>query len=138
VLSDPAHRMIYEAHQYFDADHSGTYEQDYDASQAYPHIGIDLVRPFVEWLQLHNATGVLAEFGVPNNDARWLKMLDVLLPWLARQHLPWIYWAGGPRWGAYPLSAEPRDGKDAPVMGTLTKYAANPADQPGRRAPAQP
>jgi endoglucanase len=135
LLRDPADRVIYEAHQYFDADHSGTYRQDYDQSSAYRNVGIDLVRPFVDWLRIHNVHGIIAEFGVPNDDARWLDVVDVLLPWLAREQVPWIYWAGGPRWGNYPLSAEPRGGSDAPIMRILTKYQADPSHQPGMRAP---
>jgi endoglucanase len=49
--------------------------------------------------------------------------------------VPWIYWAGGPRWGNYPLSAEPRNGSDAPVMRILTKYRADGPGQPGMRVP---
>jgi endoglucanase len=134
LLRDPADHLIYEAHQYFDGDHSGTYRQTYDQSAAYPEVAIDLVRPFADWLRLHHATGVIGEFGVPNDDPRWLEVADMLLPWLAREHLPWIYWAGGPRWGNYPLSAEPRKGGDAPVMRILTKYSSQ-TDQPGMRAP---
>jgi endoglucanase len=125
VLNDPAGRVIYEAHQYFDADHSGTYEKDYDQGMAYPSIGIDLVRPFVDWLHIHHASGIIGEFGVPNNDARWLEVINRLLPWLGRERVPWVYWAGGPWWGDYPLSAEPKNGSDAPIMRVLTKYRAD-------------
>jgi endoglucanase len=131
LLRDPSDRLIYEAHQYFDSDHSGTYRQSYDQSAAYPNLGVDLVKPFAEWLRIHKLRGTIAEFGVPNDDVRWLNVVDALLPWLARERIPWIYWAGGPRWGNYPLSAEPRGGNDAPVMRVLTKYpAGQPATDP--------
>jgi endoglucanase len=137
LLHDPADRLIYEAHQYFDADYSGTYRQDYDHSGATAASGIDLVRPFVDWLNAHHAKGTLAEFGVPNDDPRWRALVDKLLPWLAQNDVSWIYWAGGPWWGNYPLSAEPRAGQDAPIMAILTKYGTPVAraDQPGMRAP---
>ncbi|MFZ1096845.1 MAG: glycoside hydrolase family 5 protein [Xanthobacteraceae bacterium] len=123
-VHDGSGRVIYEAHQYFDPDRSGLYRQSYDQSSAYPDIGTDLVRPFAQWLEERNARGILAEFGAPNDDTRWLEVIERLLPRLEHERIPWIYWAGGPRWGNYPLSAEPRDGVDAPVMKILTKYGS--------------
>ena len=112
---------MYEAHQYFYPNRSGTYRENYSLSAAYPDLGIDLIRPFAEWLQEHRVAGIITEFGVPNSDSRWLELIDRLLPWLDQQNIPWVYWAGGPWWGNYPLSAEPRDGIDAPVMAILSK-----------------
>jgi endoglucanase len=122
LLDDPTGNLVYEAHQYFDADRSGKYRENYADSGAYPDLGIDLVRPFAGWLREHRVRGILTEFGVPNNDSRWLEVIDRLLPWLAGQNVPWIYWAGGPWWGRYPLSAEPMGGVDAPVMSILSKH----------------
>jgi endoglucanase len=135
-VHDASDMVIYEAHQYFDSDHSGVYRQSYEQSAAYPDIGSDLVRPFAQWLGEHNARGILAEFGVPNDDPRWLEVMNHLLPWLDQERIPWIYWAGGPRWGNYPLSAEPRGGVEAPVMRILTKYSSLYGKrQPGTREP---
>jgi endoglucanase len=121
LLDDSAGNLMYEAHQYFDANHSGTYREDYGLSGAYPNLGVDLVRPFVGWLREHQVAGIITEFGVPNHDPRWLDVVDRLLAWLARENISWVYWAGGPWWNEYPLSAEPRDGRDAPVMSILSK-----------------
>lgn len=121
LLDDPAGRIAYEAHQYFDLDHSGTYKFGYGLSGATPDRGIELVRPFADWLKLHHVRGIITEFGVPNEDARWLELVQRLLAYLGRERIPWTYWAGGPWWGSYPLSAEPRDGNDAPVMSVLKK-----------------
>jgi endoglucanase len=121
LLEDPTGNLVYEAHQYFDADRSGKYRANYSLNGAYPDLGIDLVRPFAEWLQEHQVAGIITEFGVPNDDSRWLEVIDRLVPWLAQQNIPWVYWAGGPWWGSYPLSTEPRGGIDAPVMSILSK-----------------
>jgi endoglucanase len=121
LLNDPEKKLIYEAHQYFDSNHSGTYQGTYDSNHAYPNIGIDRVRPFSKWLRKHHVQGIITEFGAPNDDPRWLEVVDRLLTWLNRNDIPWVYWAGGPRWGDYPLSAEPKDGVDAPVMAILAK-----------------
>jgi endoglucanase len=135
-VHDASDMVIYEAHQYFDSDHSGVYRQSYEQSAAYPDIGANLVRPFAQWLGEHSARGILAEFGAPNDDPRWLEVIDHLLPWLDHERIPWIYWAGGPRWGNYPLSAEPRGSVDAPVMQILTKYSSlDGRRQPGTREP---
>jgi endoglucanase len=121
LLDDPASRLIYEAHQYFDADHTGTYKVGYTLSGATPDRGVAWVRPFVEWLKQHELRGILTEFGVPNDDARWFEMLQELLVYLAKEKIPWTYWAGGPWWGNYPLSTEPKGAVDAPIMAVLTK-----------------
>jgi endoglucanase len=135
-VHDASDKVVYEAHQYFDLDHSGTYRHDYQQSAAYPDIGSDMVRPFSQWLREHNVRGILAEFGAPNDDARWLEVIDRLLPWLEHENIPWIYWAGGPRWGSYPLSAEPKGGIDAPVMRILTRHGfLDGRRQPGTREP---
>jgi endoglucanase len=121
LLNDSANRIVYEAHQFFDDDHSGTYKMSYTLDGATPDRGVEWVRPFAEWLKQHGQRGIITEFGVPNNDPGWLELTDRLLLYLAQQKIPWTYWAGGPWWGDYPLSAEPRNGVDAPIMTVLTK-----------------
>jgi endoglucanase len=121
LLHDPSFRLMYEAHQYFDADHTGTYKLGYMLSGASPDRGIEWVRPFVEWLKQHKLRGMVTEFGVPNNDERWFDLVQRLLVYLARQQIPWTYWANGPWWGNYALSTEPKNGMDAPIMAVLTK-----------------
>lgn len=121
LLDDPSDNIAYEAHQYFDLDRSGTYKVGYTLSGATEERGIDWVRPFVDWLKLHHVKGIITEFGVPNDDPRWLGLVQSLLVYLGRERIPWTYWAGGPWWGAYPLSAEPRNGSDAPIMSVLKK-----------------
>lgn len=121
LLDDPSSRIMYEAHQYFDNDHSGTYKAGYSPEGASPNRGVEWVRPFAEWLKEHGQKGILTELGVPNDDPRWLELTSRLLAYLAQQDIPWTYWAGGPWWGNYPLSAEPKKGVDAPVMAVLTK-----------------
>jgi endoglucanase len=121
LLDDPAARVIYEAHQYFDIDHTGTYKVGYALNGASADRGIEWVRPFAEWLKEHHVKGIITEFGVPNDDARWLELTRRLLAYLSQENIPWTYWAGGPWWGNYPLSAEPKNGADAPIMAVLTK-----------------
>jgi endoglucanase len=123
-IADPAGRLLYAAHQYFDADGSGTYVSSYDAEGAYPSIGADRVQPFLNWLANRNARGVLTEYGVPGSDPRWLNVLDIFLSTISNS--PSIqggtYWAAGPWWGSYPLSVEPTGAADQPQMPILAGY----------------
>lgn len=121
-ISDPAGNVYYEAHIYFDSDYSGTYDQSYDGEGAYPTIGVDRARSFVEWLRDTGSRGFFGEYGVPGNDPRWLDALDMFLSYLEQQGIGGTYWAGGPWWGDYPLSVEPRDGADRPQMPVLTRH----------------
>lgn len=121
LLDDAAGHIMYEAHQYFDLNHSGTYKVGYTLNGASSDRGVEWVRPFADWLTAHHVRGIITEFGVPGDDPRWLELTEQLLAYLAREKIPWTYWAGGPWWGNYPLSAEPKNGVDAPIMSVLTK-----------------
>jgi endoglucanase len=122
LLNDPMSRVMYEAHQYFDADNTGTYKLGYALSGATPDRGVERLRPFVDWLKQHGQRAILTEFGVPNDDPRWFELLRRSLVYLAREKIPWTYWAGGPWLENYPLSVEPKGGVEAPVMGVLTQH----------------
>jgi Ca2+-binding RTX toxin-like protein len=87
-IVDPSDNIIYEAHQYFDRDSSGTYSGDFDAEGAYPTVGIDRLQPFLDWLKENNARGFIGEYGVPDDDPRWLDVLDRFLKVLADEGIP--------------------------------------------------
>jgi len=122
-VKDPEDRIIYEAHTYWDRDGSGVYKNSYDEDHVYPNIGIDRVKPFVDWLKVHHARGFIGEFGVPNNDPRWNEVLDRFLHYLHKNGISGTYWAGGPIWHNYILSCEPAAGVDAPQMKVLSARA---------------
>lgn len=122
LLADPSHNLMYEAHQYFDKNGSGTYANSYDADGTYPNIGVDRVQPFLNWLKANNVRGIMTEYGVPNSDPRWLTVLNNFMTALDNAGVGGTYWAGGPWWSSYALSSEPVNGQDAPVMSVLTKH----------------
>lgn len=128
-VTDPTGRLLYAAHQYFDSDYSGSYSKSYDADGAYQGIGVDRIKPFLDWLGQRNARGIFTEYGVPDTDPRWLTVLDQFLGELRSN--PAIaggtYWAAGPWWGSYPLSVEPRNGQDRPQMRVLDRYPSQAA-----------
>ncbi|WP_144961778.1 glycoside hydrolase family 5 protein [Pseudomonas oryzihabitans] len=125
-LKDPADNLIYSAHVYFDNDGGGKYLKK-DMTDFDPDVGIRRVEPFITWLKQHGKRGHIGEFGVPDNDPRWLAAMDRLLARLRQECIPAMYWAAGPNWGDYPLAIEPVKGKPRPQWKVLQKYV-KPAD----------
>lgn len=130
-INDPADNLLYEAHVYFDRDGSGTYRGSFDEEGATTTTGVERVQPFLDWLDQHGARGFIGEYGVPNDDPRWLDTLDTFLDALDANGIPSTYWAGGDWWGDYKLAIAPRNGEDAPQMDVLEQHIAQPADQVG-------
>jgi endoglucanase len=132
-IKDPANKLLYEAHLYFDNDGSGRYLKSYVGEGAYPNVGIDRVQPFLTWLRQNNARGLIGEFGVPNNDPRWLVVLDKFLTYLRAAGIPGTYWnytfrsASGPLWWPVhdPMSIRLDNGQANPQMGILSKHNQN-------------
>jgi len=121
-LKDPSDNLIFEAHIYFDNDHSGKYAKGYDAEACTPTTGVERAKPFVEWLNANGLRGFIGEYGVPDNDPRWLETLDNMLKYLKDNCVNGTYWAAGPWWPTYAMSVEPKDGIDRPQLSTLLKY----------------
>ena len=118
-IQDPSDNLMYQAHLYFDEDFSGRYEK---LENVDPMHGVERVRPFVEWLRQNGHRGFLGEHGIPDDSPSMLPAMDNLLAYLNSHCIPSTYWAGGPAWGDYRLSIEPRDGKDRPQMKILEKH----------------
>lgn len=121
-LVDPSDRLIFEAHVYFDNDASGKYLGTYDSERCTEDVGVERVRPFVEWCKANGKQGFVGEYGVPDNDERWLVTLDKALAYLAENGIGGTYWSAGHRWGDYSLAVQPIDGQDRPQMAVLDKY----------------
>jgi endoglucanase len=69
---------------------------------------------------------MLTEFGVPDDDPRWLTVLERFLGAIRADErlVGGVYWAGGSWWGTYPLSIEPRGGQVRPQMSVLSAFGA--------------
>ena len=127
-IADPAGNFCYEAHQYFDRDNSGSYKGSYDQEGATPDVGQKRLAPFLDWCRTNGVRGYLGEYGVPDNDPRWLATLDNFLRDLDAAGFDGTYWAAGEWWGGYPLSVQPRaDGTPRPQMAVLTAHLGDPA-----------
>ncbi|WP_295464432.1 cellulase family glycosylhydrolase [uncultured Pseudomonas sp.] len=121
ALKDPSDNLVFQAHSYFDESAGGNYT-GIDVGKLSQDYGVERVRPFVEWLKKNNKKGMIGEFGVPDNDPRWLPLMDRMLAYLKQNCIPATYWAAGPGWGNYFLSVEPINGVDRPQWPTLRKY----------------
>lgn len=121
-LQDPAKNLIFEGHIYFDEDASGAYKNSYEKERGSETIGISRAIPFTEWLKRNNLRGFIGEYGVPDDDPRWLITLDKFLTYLKENGINGTYWAAGPYWGKYKLAVEPKNGEDRPQMKILEKY----------------
>jgi endoglucanase len=127
---DPQNNLMFEAHCYFDKDNSGTYKKSYEAEEATAECGIEYVRPFVEWCKAKGIRGFVGEYGVPDNDTRWLVTMDRFMAYLQQQNISSTYWAGGPWWHDDFMAIEPRRATgqnemliDRPQMNALQRYA---------------
>jgi aryl-phospho-beta-D-glucosidase BglC (GH1 family) len=121
-LKDPADKIIYEAHLYFDSDASGRYKKSYELEGGKPLLGVERASHFVEWLKLNGKKGFMGEYGIPDTDERWNLVLDNTLKYLKENGVNGTYWAGGPWWGEYPMGIEKTTDVDRPQIKTLVKY----------------
>jgi endoglucanase len=118
-ITDPGNNVLFEAHQYFDADASGTSGQCMSAS-----IGRERLAPWVKWLREHGKKGFLGEFAVANNPTCMAAAKDMLDYVNASSDVivGWQWWGGGPWWGDYQFALDPSGGKDRPQMTLLEPY----------------
>jgi hypothetical protein len=92
-LVDPSNNLIFEGHQYFDGDTTGTYTTGDNfinagtGEVAYTGEPEDraqpLLAPFVAWCRANNKIGLIGEIGTPGTDF-WLSVLEPALDYLVR------------------------------------------------------
>lgn len=116
-ITDPADKIIYEAHFYFDSNNGGTYNDTYAvANTAAVNAGYaDLtakskaeVGQWLTWLSDNGAKGLLGEIGWPDDadSASWGAVGDAVLADCDAAGVGFTYWATGERWGTgYDLSS---------------------------------
>jgi endoglucanase len=123
IIKDPSNNIIYTSHMYFDSSRKGAYKRSFEEDHGDVNIGVTGSEDFRNWLQQHHVRGMFTEFGVPP-DQSWLDTMDHFLAAIDRDPniVGAVYWSAGPWWGDYPLSIEPKDGKDRPQMRTFEKF----------------
>lgn len=121
---DPLDNYAFEAHQYLNRDNSGVPEDPVVQGK-----GADVLTPFTEWLRENGKRGFIGEFGF-TAAADYMAEGEALTKHIYENrdvYLGFAYWAGGPWWGDYPFSIEPRDvGKrnmiEMPQIQILQRY----------------
>lgn len=118
-IVDPGHNMLFEVHQYFDGDSSGTSDQCVSAT-----IGSEKLSGFTSWLRTNGYRALLGEIGVASNATCNAALADAIghLEANADVWAGWTWWAAGPWWGGYMYSIEPSGGTDKPQMATLAPF----------------
>lgn len=107
-LSDPEDKLLYQMHQYLDADGSGTHAECVSET-----IGSERLEAATDWLRANGKTGLLGEFAGAVN-AECQAAVEDLLRSLNENEDVWagaLWWAAGPWWGEYVFSVEPVDGE---------------------------
>ena len=122
-VTDPANKLIYEAHQYLDANSSGLYGQPFDPQKDYTNMGADLLQPWVNWLHANNVQGFLGEFGAPVTDPRWLPIVNAMLDYMQANGISGTYcnytykqWAD--------ISIAPENNQGAAMMELIFEHSA--------------
>ncbi|SEH32695.1 glycoside hydrolase family 5 protein [Magnetospirillum fulvum] len=105
-IEDPANNFIFEAHQYFDSNSSGT-----QPSCVSEDIGVKRLSAFTEWLRQNGKQAFLGEFGA-SKDPLCLEALSRTLAFLRDNGdvwRGWTYWAAAPWFGDYMFNIYPPD-----------------------------
>lgn len=115
-VTDPANKIVYEGHIYFDDDYSGRYKIPLGSNVDVSARVTQRLQPFITWLQNKGQRGIIGEVGVPMDDPRWLQALTRFLDMTDAACLGWFMWAGGAWRPTYELNLEPIDGQDRPQI----------------------
>ena len=120
-IVDPGKNMVFEVHQYLDADSSGT--NDTCASTT---IGSERLKDFTAWARSNGYRALLGELGGAANDTCNRAVANMLDHLQANTDVwsGWTWWAAGPLWQDYMYSIEPSGTTDKPQMSVLQPYLA--------------
>lgn len=124
TVRDPVGRLMFSAHSYWSDSGKDNYKPYDEENGANPMMGVENVKPFIDWLKKHGVKGYVGEYGVPNDDPRWLVVLDNFLNYLAQEGVSGTYWSGGGWYAANPISCHPLSNYtvDRAVMSTLQNH----------------
>lgn len=148
---DPAKNIVFEAHQYFDNDSSGTSTQiGTNGATNNTNIGVQRLTNFTNWLKTNHKRGFLGEFalansrfGEPDGTGSTAKLADETLQ-ATLDYIKanddvwegWAWWGGGPWWnsGSYMFGLGPSNNnyvnptvaQEAAALPYLLPYMAPP------------
>ncbi|ORX50076.1 glycoside hydrolase [Piromyces finnis] len=124
-FSSEDENILFEVHQYFDKDYSGT------GDQCVQRPCQNLFKEFVEWLKTNNLKGWIGEIGSYLTD-ECRECVQESIEYLQENNeyvLGTLWWAAGPWWGHNAMSIEPNAEKAFPgQMAWLKPYLPGPSE----------
>lgn len=129
-IEDPANATIFEVHQYLDTTSGGKVDQCVSRT-----IGSERMKGFIDWLRQHGKKGFVGELAGGDNPTCNAAVTDMLeaIHGASDVLVGWAWWGGGPWWGDYMFSLEPKSlagalagdtTLDAPQMKLLSPFLA--------------
>jgi endoglucanase len=122
-LKDPANRIVFSAHLYFDADHSGRYLADEGIKPravSTPARAQQDIGEFFDWLEEHGFNGHVGEFGAPDLP-EWRPIVQGFVDQCASRGVLMHAWADWPKPSKYPLQLNPQGGPDKQLVTILAR-----------------
>lgn len=122
-LKDPIDNTLIEVHQYLDASSGGG-----SGACVSTTIGSERLAAWVKWLRDNKKKGFIGEFAGRNDATCSAAIKDMMTYMHTNSDVVegWLWWAGGPGWGDYVFTLEPKNGQDRPQMAWLTPFLAAP------------
>jgi len=132
-VHDSGNNFLFEVHQYFDSNFSGT---STNCDSAYN--GTALLVPFTNWARANGYKAYLGEFGAPNTPDCERIVNEALTYMAANTDVweAWTWWVAGTAWTYYgtnyPYSIEPTtEGVNQPQLAWLTPFFGTGGDGDG-------
>jgi len=118
-VKDSLNKTVFEVHQYFDSDHSGTSENCVSAT-----VGSESLKVFTAWLKTNGFKGFLGEWAGGRTATCYQAISDILnyMDDNSDVWLGWTWWSAGPWWGDYIFALDPANGADRPQMQYLVPH----------------
>lgn len=114
-------KVMFEAHSYLDQDGGGYGWGSYAGEEGHPMKGVWRDYPFVNWLRENDLYGLVGEFGVPEDDSRWIDALENQVHHLGANGVSATYWVAGPWSVNAEMSIQPKNNftTDRPQMAVM-------------------
>lgn len=137
ILGDPLGKTRAHIHNYLDSDASGSgFDYDAEVSQGAEagyatsaNVAVNRLTVAVDWCVARNIPFSVGEYGIPQNDPRWITAGRNGLQYI-KDHGGKVYiWSDGGSWGDYPQSTAPYLGRQSKIWPMLQEFTGS-TDQP--------
>lgn len=119
TVKDPKNNLVFELHEYFDSDSSGTHAECVSAD-----IAVNRFKQATEWLRKNQQKAFLGEFGVAQNQP-CLNALESALSYFNENQdvwLGWTYWSASKWGGKYMFDIYSLDKEKQPQFAIIQKF----------------